>query len=564
MKNKKNSQMDQLKKISIERNNISIEKIHSSIQKIGGENFIKKLLSQKMNYDREYDRYFQDLINKQFYIEGNKDKNKFPVHYLLNIGCKFLINNPKELNAFEENESLSTIEKEAYKLSENIFNEEFINLNSINIKSTELSESIFSKLYFDRIVSVNQYDFIIFKKIISQLFIKFEKLPKGKELDLKYYNTKHIILHVLNALENKTSIVLFDEKELLKNLKNNEKTKFRKNFTISAAIVNRKYCHPFDLKEINVFTKPFIRRGDEYILIDKNLSIFSLYNTVIDFLNNTAIEKNKTKNLEKKIGEWLEEIIFEELQFYLENITYGFDKEDLDYDLYFPYKKSGVIFELKKKALTIKSLNGNLTEIFNDLKISLFQSQLQLIKRKKILKNEKYLKLYKKKNSKNLKFEQEINHEFIRFFSLTVDNYNCFGEKTYFINLLKIFLERAENLELKHKKNRKITQRSEENFSKLKDSSIELRNEFKKYCEENRDGNNWDTSLNKNLLDIGVIDISTLFSLIRYISKKTKKENIEKIFYELIRRSRSILYMNLHGFYDYHYNLQEILKNEKP
>lgn len=546
-----------------------INKIEANMKKISGEKFLTHFLNN-YNYDLKFDRYinlksfeFLNLKNNKWLLDG----------YLLNIGLKYFNTNNKETLSEEKiKEIFLEIISLSKNLSELLFNNENINFNPYMIKG-KLKESLFTRLYFDRIVSFNQYDYKFFRKFIIILITNINLyVPHKFKIN---QNINKVIENILEKVRYRKGIIKFTSEELFSNLSRDELSLFKKIFIKDSKEINKEYTHPFFIQYINTFEKPLIKVGEEYIFISRNLSMYSLYLSVLQYLNSLEQESFKKANLETLVGRCLEIFIRDELLKLSDNFSYGYDEENNEYDLLYIKNKKAIIFEIKKKGFINKSLEGRCDSIFNDFSKGYIKGQDQLLKRKNYLKNKEKLKIYENIKKRGLKFEKEIDYQNIQFISITLDNFNSLGEKHFFNRLLEYFINNKEHITI-GVVNSQESKELQEYDKKLKKSLNDLLDNIKliadKYeiymnneeCKQRDDPNfTWDFSFNKNLLDTWTLDVSTLFSLINYYRINDKKENLIDNLFESMLSVRNSSYNTCSNFDNLYYKILALNQREK-
>lgn len=551
-----------------------IKKIEENIKNIGGENFLIFFL-EGAPYNLKFDRYEQvQAIPIIDVMRDGKGQKWILYGYLLNLGLKHLdIIEEKNCSKIKIQSTIEIIVKLSLKLSEKIFNNDIINFNPYLMKG-KFKESVFTRLYFDRIVPFNQYDYKFFRKFIKLLIYDIDKITPYRTKGIN--NINKVIEFILDKARNKKGVIKFTNEMLFSNLSEEEHKLFKKIFVKNHLEINKEYNHPFLIQYINSFEKPLIEINNKYIFISKNLSIYSFYISVLEYLNHLEIDRIDGKQVKQKpnvntlVGRCLEVFIYKELSKLSDDFTYGYDEEGNEYDLIYIKDKKSIIFEIKKKGFINKSLGGAVDSIFDDYSNSYMKGQEQLLKRKNYLKNKKIINIYEEKNKKGLKFEREINYQNIQFISITLDNFNSLGEKHFFNLLLDYLIINKENITIG-------VNDIEENI-RLKEYNIKLKKslkqlllivekinaQYKKYmkneeCKKRDDPDfTWDFSFKKNLLDTWTLDISTLFSLINYYRIEEKTCDIIETMFDLILSMRNCNYNALSNFSNFYYKIVEL------
>jgi Holliday junction resolvase-like predicted endonuclease len=412
-----------------------IEKIINDIEEIifktGGEFFLIYIFNElkNINYDNCIQRY---LLPKKYFQFAQNEELALPYNYLINLSLKYI-----HIRGESQYKKNKYIEK-AINLSKRLsFLYDLQDFNNINVNMFPVHwdiNTIYKNILYDNVFRFKQMspDKIVY--ILSGLFKDMKKI----ENKLNFTLTEYINLLEKLYQQPKQSIikypsVLFSPKELdiLNTISHNSDK------------INSNYKSIKNAKNITFFDKPLIKINNDYLLIDKNYCAWNFYEVILKLLGYPDIGTN------------IENLIYTSLKnqqhkLYKGNYTNSL-KEDAECDIVIETDEYIIFIEVKKKAITSLSVEGNETKIAEDIIDSFIHSQEQMIKHEFSIKKDKKINF----DDGDILY---LNNKEIVKVSISLFDNNMLNDKMMALNIFEFFQKiRFINPDKKlEEKNRKI------------------------------------------------------------------------------------------------------------
>lgn len=376
--------------VKLEKHKIEkvIKEIESLIIELGGFEVINNIFSylRKNYFSEKYQRYF---LPKNYYQPSEKVELAVPFNFLINLSLKNLLIKNKKCK-FRERKYKYLINLTRYFIF--LYDlQDFYSINPNMFPKKYNIDLVYKNILYDNLFRFNQMGGNVFDIIFRGLLHS----PHTKEINQKLGFTISEYMRLV--------------KKIIKIIRHTDSWTLSKDFFSHYEIsildkishcreINKNYFLPinFDKIENPFFLKPLIKNNDEYFLMDYCYCAWGFYEVILHLLEYKFIDvglnieniiKNKLKNTDFKFhfGKYM--------------------NSDRECDLVIEEQNVIFFIEIKKKAITRRSLSGNRTQIAVDLIDIFMHSQEQL------LSHELFIKRHKEMNFKNgtkLKLENRI------------------------------------------------------------------------------------------------------------------------------------------------------------
>jgi hypothetical protein len=405
-------------------NNI-IQGMEYRSKKLGIELYGSILAQIESKYHFRHDRYY---LRKAVTIDDNDPQ--IPLGYLYNLSIRHM--QKTELKTILKNKLL----KEIFELAEDIMT--VYKLQILNCYEGMLSGSydilafIRKNLLHDQLFSIPQYCNKNVRKIIHGLFNK----SKNSELpvDLSIYLD---IFDITNKISNKkTYFILVDDiyYNLCGKYTKEQLTTAIEDFCLNKESLNRGYIDPFEVKNINYYSKPFIKDGVSIKYLNSYFHSTGFISVLFSQLQKKSKEINITGNkFAKLFGDISERFVGNLL--IEKNITFvagakykvkgnilkniKSDAKEGECDFIIETNDKIIFIEQKSKTLTSDARKGDVVSGLLDISQSLLNATEQIGRHEFILRKQGFIEF---ENSPRLELKgrqiEKVSLTLFDFYSL--------------------------------------------------------------------------------------------------------------------------------------------------
>ncbi|MFV5244833.1 hypothetical protein ACNKGS_00585 [Acinetobacter baumannii] len=325
------------------------------------------------------------LYDTQFYSFVNESNTQiFPWGYILNKALKHLA--PINLTYDDNIKKIQSVfDYSKYYISLHQFqNYEYSNFEYFNSNSTSILSLIDKHVIGDQLLKIEQYDP---KSILDYLKYIKDKFKKP-ELDLTFELALFIFNSPFNEIQDITTSISYIYQKYPSDISNKISS------LLTHSSINSKFYTIYDLGKNDYKEKPFININNRIYFLNHSFFFIGFYNAYVKLLLDSNITyKDQGKILENFAEHSLRST---SLQFIGSNEykvgrqkreQLGISSESLEVDLVIHNKKSIAFLEIKRRALSYTSKQGNGYKILDDLAGSFIHSQIQLNRHKRFLLN---------------------------------------------------------------------------------------------------------------------------------------------------------------------------------
>lgn len=404
------------------------EFIQSKIKNISGKFLLNKVLEKlpKEGYSKKFDR----IPFTRIYDYKNENINLFPYGYLINLSyINYYNTSCILLDVSKEIDEIMELSIALYYIKD--IKRFFYPINLFITTSSQTFAEDIKKDIENTYFGLFPQSSIEFTSFLIEEGLKDYFSEKGLSKELKFIES------LLNIIKNKKQILNI---VFLKNELKNLVKKFEvDNFLEKLSFTKEKVEERFELNHLNYL---FIQEEEKFIIPILPMNIIALYKQSYVLLT------EKIDKFSIKFGEKLEKI--------LENLIIergivhkkGYWEKDntwYESDLILEFDKMIVIIELKKGNLHYNTKKGEIFQALLDVKKTLLDSQIQALRLRSFLEENKRIRFFKKKD-KNSKYQELIvNDRRIMTLSLSLEDYDSLHCKSISSNIIKegLFIEKV-------------------------------------------------------------------------------------------------------------------------
>lgn len=383
--------------ISEDQFNNILQRIEYRSKKLGTELYSSILAQIESKYNFRHDRYY---LRKAVTVDDNDPQ--IPLGYLYNLSIRHM--HKTELKKILKNKLL----KELFELAEDIMT--VYKLQILNCYEGMLSGNydilafIRKNLLHDQLFSIPQYSNKNVKKIIHGLFNKSEnsELP----VDLSIYLD---IFDITNKISNRnTCFILVDDiyYNLCGKYTKEQLTTAIEDFCLNKESLNMGYIDPFEVNNINYYSKPFIKDGVSIKYLNSYFHSTGFISVLFSQLQKKSKEINITGNkFAKLLGDiserFVKNLLIEKNITFVEGAKYKVkgnilkniksDAKEGECDFIIETNEKIIFIEQKSKTLTSDARKGDVVAGLLDTSQSLLNATEQIGRHELILRKQGFI-----------------------------------------------------------------------------------------------------------------------------------------------------------------------------